>query len=335
MLSVASAVAGGTYVDAALSRVSVGDWSRQWLDGQVQLKESTRARYAGILRVQVLPTWEKVPLSSVRHADVSAWVRGMSAGGLAASTVRQAHRVLSMVLAYAVTDGRLARNPAAGVPLPRAARSSKRFLSHGQVAALASACGDDRLIVEVLAMTGLRFGELAALRVGRVDLLRRRLSVVESVTEVAGRVVWSAPKTHATRSVPVPPSVIDALAVQVAGKGPDDLVFTAPGGGVLRLRNFRRRNFNTAAAAVGLDGLTPHELRHTAASLAISAGANVKAVQRMLGHASAAMTLDVYAGLFADDLDEVAARMDAARAAVPPVCPTAPVVDLDARRAVP
>ncbi len=78
--------------------------------------------------------------------------------------------------------------------------------------------------------------------------------------------------------------------------------------------------FDDAASAVGLDGLTPHELRHTAASLAVSAGANVKAVQRMLGHASASMTLDVYSGLFDDDLDGVAERLDAARA-VPPVSP--------------
>jgi Phage integrase family len=80
----------------------------------------------------------------------------------------------------------------------------------------------------------------------------------------------------------------------------------------LRNLNFRRDVFDAAAAAAGLGGLTPHELRHTAASLAVSAGANVKAVQRMLGHASAAMTLDVYSGLFDGDLDGVAAAMDAA-----------------------
>ncbi len=81
---------------------------------------------------------------------------------------------------------------------------------------------------------------------------------------------------------------------------------------MLRNRVFRRAGFDKAAAGMGLDGLVPHELRHTAASLAVSAGANVKAVQRMLGHASAAMTLDTYADLFDDDLDAVAERLDAA-----------------------
>jgi integrase len=113
----------------------------------------------------------------------------------------------------------------------------------------------------------------------------------------------------------------------VAGKSPDDLVFTTWRGKPLRNENFRRAVFNKAAADAGLEGLTPHELRHTAASLAVSAGANVKAVQRMLGHASAAMTLDVYSGLFDDDLDGVAERMDSLRG-VSEMCHDATVTPL-------
>lgn len=79
---------------------------------------------------------------------------------------------------------------------------------------------------------------------------------------------------------------------------------------MLRNNNFRRRVVDGAATAAGLAGLTPHELRHTVASLAVAEGANVKAVQRMIRHASAAMTLDVYADLFEDDLDQVADRLD-------------------------
>jgi integrase len=111
----------------------------------------------------------------------------------------------------------------------------------------------------------------------------------------------------------------------MAGKPPDALIFVSRRGAVLRNLNFRRDDFDPAATAVGLDGLTPHELRHTAASLAVSAGANVKAVQRMLGHASAAMTLDVYSGLFEDDLDGVAERLDVG-ARVYSVCTDTPIV---------
>jgi len=146
--------------------------------------------------------------------------------------------------------------------------------------------------------------------------------VSESVTEVRGRLTWSTPKTHQTRSVPVPSTLATRIEELVDGRDPDEPIFSAPGGGVLRLRNWRTRVFDPARDAAGLQDLTPHDLRHTAASLAIASGANVKAVQRMLGHASAAMTLDVYAGLFGDDLDAVAEALDSL---VP--APTPPVVE--------
>jgi len=107
--------------------------------------------------------------------------------------------------------------------------------------------------------------------------------VAESVTEVNDRAVFGTPKTHQRRSVPLPRFLVEPVAAQIAGRAGDELVFTSPTGEVLRNNNFRRRVFDRAAASVGLAGLTPHELRHTAASLAVAEGANVKAVQRMLG----------------------------------------------------
>jgi integrase len=152
--------------------------------------------------------------------------------------------------------------------------------------------------VGVLAYTGLRWGEPSALKVKRVDLVRRRLDIAEASTEAGGYVVVGTPKTHQRRSVPIPRFLVDELADHIAGKSPDDLVFTAQAGTVLRNSNFRPRVFDPAAASVCLAGLTPHELQHTASSLAVATGTNVKVVQLVLGHASAAMTLDVYAGLF-------------------------------------
>jgi integrase len=95
--------------------------------------------------------------------------------------------------------------------------------------------------------------------------------------------VSGTPKTHQRRSVGMPRFLVDELAEHIASKGPDDFVFTCGRGGQVRLMNFRRRSFDVAATQAGLDGLTPHDRRHTAASLAVASGANVKAVQRMLG----------------------------------------------------
>jgi integrase len=252
-----------------------------------------------------------VKLNEVSHADVQAWASALGASR-SASTAIKAHRVLSLVLALAVRDGRLVRNPADGIGLPRETQRDRHYLSHAEVAALADAAGADRALILVLAYTGLRFGELAALRVRRLDPARRRIEVAESVTSVNGALIWGTPKGHARRWVSIPRFVAAELGIVVAGRGPDKLVFESHHGGVLRSSNFRRDVFGPAAGASGLDGLVPHALRHTAASLAIAAGADVKVVQQMLGHKSATMTLDLYGHLFESRLDEVADRLDAA-----------------------
>jgi integrase len=103
-----------------------------------------------------------------------------------------------------------------------------------------------------------------------IDLARGRIEVSEAVTDVNGQMVFGTPKSHHARWLPVPRFLRVELAEQVAGKGFDDLVFPSPQGSVLRVQNFRRRCFDRAATQVGLAGLVPHELRHTAASLAIA-----------------------------------------------------------------
>jgi integrase len=173
---------------------------------------------------------------------------------------------------------------------------------------------------------------MAALRVGRLDFLRRRALIAESVTLVNGVQTWGTPKGHERREVPIPRFLLDELSGQVVGKRSDDLVFTGFRGAVLRAQGFQRTALTPAARAAGLDGLHPHALRHTAASLAIASGADVKVIQQMLGHKSATMTLDLYGHLFGDRLDEVADALDAAsaaaRALVYPTCAGAEIIAL-------
>ncbi len=118
-------------------------------------------------------------------------------------------------------------------------------------------------------------------------------------------------KDHQARTVPIPAIVSEELARFRAEQTPSDLVFPSVNRTPLRNRNFRRDVFDGAVAALGLD-ITPHNLRDTAASLAIQSGASVVAVARLLGHESAATTLNHYAAFFPTDLDDVASRLNAA-----------------------
>ncbi|WKG03055.1 site-specific integrase [Mycolicibacterium sp. HK-90] len=262
-------------------------------------------------------------MADVQTSAIRAWVDQLHQTGSEAPTIENALGVLRMVLALAVEDRRIPRNPCDGVKAPRRKHSARAYLTHQQVDELANVMDRDALVVRFLAYTGLRYGEMAALKVRDFDMLRRRVNIRESVTEVSGKLTWSTPKNHERRSVPFPKFLVADLAARMEGKGREDLVFAAPAGGVLRIATFRTRVFNKAVDQLrGLDGdgepttdwprPTLHDLRHTAASLAISAGANVKAVQTMLGHKSAALTLDTYADLFPDDLEAVADAFDSA-----------------------
>jgi integrase len=318
--TIETSVITGNYVDPARGKITMSRMADKWLKTQGHLKPSTYARYEGIVEKWIKPRWGTTPLVKISHEDVAEWISTIR---LSPASVTYIHRVFSLILELAVRGGRVSRNPAHGVRLPKNTKTEKRFLTREEVFRLADAAAEYPIpdigeqygvLILVLAFCGLRWGEIAALKVKRLDIMRRRLMVAETLSEVNGHLLWGTPKNHAARSVPIPSFLADRLGQICAERSTDDLVFTTWRGKPLRNLNFRRDVFDKAAEDAGLSGLTPHELRHTAASLMVSAGANVKAVQRALGHASAAMTLDVYSGLFDDDLDGVAERLDAATA---------------------
>lgn len=315
-------LARGEWVDPARGRITVGAWSAAWLERvSLRLKATTVADYESLIRTCVLPDWERVPINAVTFAEVDAWVAGLSRRGLGASRVRKAHRVLSLMMTAAIKDARLSRNPCTGVTLPRLQAKEPRFLTAESVRALAAAVGDHYApLVYVLATCGLRWGEATALQVADVDLMRRRVRVSQSVSEVNGVLVWSTTKTHQARSVALPGFVADMLTVHLAGLPADALCFTSPDGAVLRNQNFRHRVWDRAVREAGLHTLTPHDLRHTAASLAIDSGATVLAVSRMLGHSSPVLTLTTYSHLFDATIDELADRMNGAFLDLPAAC---------------
>lgn len=342
LLGIEHGKATGAYVNPRLGRMTFGEWWTAWRKSRVDLRVSTQARDDTYYKNHIQGRFAAVPLASVDREMLREWVAELNAKGLAPATVHKAVQLVSMTLSAAVDDRRLARNPAERLPLPKIVVEEMMIITPAQVIALADVI-DERYStwVTTAAYTGLRFGELAGLRRGRVDLMHRRVEVSEVVVEVRGHHHFGPPKTRAgRRSVPVSGALAGMLTTYTEGLGSGDLLFTAPDGGTLRGSLFRRRVWQRATVAMGLGemvpvdgkapryhGLRPHDLRHTAVSLWIAAGASPKEVAVWAGHSSVVTVLDRYGHLLPGQEDRVTSALDAMFAAQPgPV--TAPVVNL-------
>ena len=301
----------GQYVAPGLGMITVGEKAPAWLSRkQSDVAPSNYRTLESAWRVHVQPVWGTTRLADVDLAAVERWIGTLRRKRGATVTIR-AYGVLAGILDDAVKSRRLASNPARGVEnLPK--RHGKRhvYLSAEDVGRLALGAGHHRPLVLTLAYCGIRWGEAVALRVADVEFLRRRLSVSENAVQLGVRHAVGPTKGGKARSVPVPAFVLEELSVQCRGKAPGDLVFPGPGGGYLPRPKSTNGWFIRAVKLAGVQKITPHDLRHTCASLAVSAGVNVLALSRMLGHTSAKITLDTYADLFDDDLDAVAEALD-------------------------
>lgn len=305
--------ARGAWIDPRLGRKAFGDWAREWFEGAAHLRPSSRARVESDLRVYLLPRFGARALATITPVEVRSFVADLSAAGLSPASVRKAYNVLSPMMRAAVEAGLIGRSPCLGVRLPAAQAREMRFLHPEEVSRLAGAVPDRyRALVALGAYGGLRFGELAGLRVRDVDFLRSRLTVAEAIVEVGGRLYRGRTKTGPRRMVTLPRFLTEALAAHLAAfpPGPEGLVFTAPEGGPLRRSAFRPRVWLPATRGAGLEGLRVHDLRHTAAALAIEAGAHPKAIAERLGHASITTTLNTYGHLFPAIDEELAGRLD-------------------------
>lgn len=304
----------GEWVDPSNSKKLLGPIAEAWFDSFLDLQPNTLAGYRQTLNKHILPTWGTRAVGSIGFSEVQAWVTKLSKT-LSSSSTRQIFFNLRSILDFAIQDKKLKKNVCAGVRLPKLPKTSHPYLSHEEVLRLAEASGTSFDIVLTLAYTGLRVGELVGLRVGSIDFETNHLNIVEAISERGGFLIEGLPKNGETRRVPFPDFIKPFLSDRIQGKHNDARVFTSPKGEVLRIGNFRRDVFKPAVSRVQkLDpefpNLTPHNLRHTTASLAISAGANIKSLQTMLGHAKASITLDVYADLFVEDLTAVSVALN-------------------------
>lgn len=334
-------IRSGRYVDPRDGERLIGRVGDEAFARLNHVKDATWNRYRRDWEAHVAPFWGGRPLSALTPAAVSAWVASLADGSadschrspLAPSSIKGVRVALSIAVGYARRNRWLASDPLEGVSWPKVPRVSGRvYLTMDQVDALARAAsripcpkGATAYVegagttVLFLAYTGLRLGEALALCVSDVDLRHMRVSVSRTLTTArdSKRETIGTPKSGRSRRVPVPMFLKEPLKRLMAGHAGSDPLFRSPRGGRWSETNWRNRVWRPALAAAGLDrmeGLTPHSLRHTYASLAIANGADVKTLQNAMGHSSAAMTLDIYADLWPDRLDDVTAAIERAYA---------------------
>ena len=293
----------GAWVAPERGRRAVSEYADLWLS-TLTCKPKTRAGYESILNRWILPAFGSRPVSKVSWSVIERFKANMAEAQKSPQTIKNALNVLRPILGAAVRDGALLKNPVDDVKSSGVRLSSRaRFESAETIVALAETMDDaSGLHVLFAAFTGLRAGECAALRVSDLDLLRSRVTVRESVSEVHGRIVFTTTKNHSARSVAIPRFLCERLATHLELRGvardPKGMVFTSPDGSVLRHSNYYRRVFKPAVKAFGLDGFRFHDLRHTCAAMLIQQGAHPRAIMERLGHSSIKVTLDTYGHLF-------------------------------------
>lgn len=337
---IAADLEAGVYRDPKAAKAKVAEVAEEWFTAKTpRWAPKTRRLYREILDGYVIPRWGSIAVGAVAYGDYATWLSGLhKKPGLqgsalrvvGASRVQSIHHVMLGVMTWAVKSKRILENPIRALDtLPTVAKGKRHYLDHQQIAALADAVAGletaygkpkpmvnvYRVMVLTLAYCGLRIGEAIALRAGSVDLDAHELHVTEAIIEGDdGKPTLGLPKGGKIRVVGIPEFLVMELKVLKSGLDEEDLMFPSPRGDLIVAYNWRERVFRPAVKAAELPaGTTPHTLRHSFASLSVAEGADVKTLQSAMGHASATMTLDVYADLFPARVGEVASALGRAR----------------------
>lgn len=302
----------GAYVDPAAGRVSFRAYAEAWRLAQPH-RPNTAARVKSQLVRHVYPVLGDRRIASIRPSEVQALSTALGAV-LAPGSVRTLMATVGAVFAAAARDRVIGLDPAAGVALPEVPRKRIVPLTVEQVEALVDAAPDRyRALIVTAAGTGLRQGEVFGLQIRDVDFLRRVVRVERQVQPgVGGAVVGPLKNRSAYRSIPVGATVVDALAAHLNAwpAAGEQFVFRTPVGRAYSRNAFNARVWSPLRVAAGMPTIGMHDLRHFYASALIRAGLNVRVVSERLGHANAAMTLNVYSHLWPDDEDRTRTAID-------------------------
>jgi integrase len=320
-----ASIGQGAYVER--SRMSVAEFVASRIDqwqaaGDISARSAER--YRSTASCQIAPHIGSRPLQKLTRLDLEAWHTALRNGGLAARTIGIAHRLLGTALRDAERDGLVVRNVAKFQRAPKV--EAEEVVIVRDVPALIEALKGSQLYPIVIAalFTGMRLGELLALRDGRLDLDRGVIQVREALEPTAGGICFKVPKTKAgRRDITLPTIVIETLRehrrellerrvrLGLGRLSPADLLFTSPDGSPAK-PNSISVGWSRFASRIGIPEVTFHALRHTHASQLIAQGVDIVTISKRLGHANPNITLGIYAHLFATDDSRASAAINSA-----------------------
>jgi integrase len=310
--------------------MTVGEYLDVWLKGSVygSVRQSTYDRDTNLVNNHIKPLLGGLKLKKLNSAHIQSFYRDRLDTGLSSSTVHKMHDILRRGLAQAVKWHLVPRNVADVVKPPRPVPKEMVALTTDETRRLLDAAAEDRLeALYILAVhTGMRQGELLALRWQDVDMENAVVSVRRTLTRSGGKVTFGELKTKKSRrSIRLAPQATEALRahlerqlrdMEILGDRYRDqgLVFTTDTGAPINPSNLRQRSFAPLLKRVGLPHMRFHDLRHTCATLLLSRGVHPKFIQELLGHATIAITLDTYSHVMPSMGDATAKAMEDALA---------------------
>ena len=289
------------WIDPRLSEVSFSSWAKDWLECDPGKRETTKARDGIVVNLHLLPVFKSRPVHQITPMDVQKLVNAWAAGS-APNTVHRQYRTLAAIMRSAVNSDIIVKSPCRGIKLPKIHRKEARLINGDELEALGTQLGQFAPMAYLGALLGLRWGEVAGLRVKDLDLLNQKISVSQQVSRgMSGQPLVSQPKTQSSiRTLAMPDSLVERLAFHLQqlgmdGRHGDALIFADDNGGPLSYSNWRRRSWVPSCTGAGLSGLGFHDLRRANATVMVASGVDIKTAQRRMGHADPRMTLTIYA----------------------------------------
>lgn len=325
-----SEIDGGTHIDA--KRITVAQFLEQWLEHtKASVSPRTFARYGEIARKSIAPAIGNVTLAQLKPQQISTmYAKALTSGrrdgkgGLSPRTVHHLHRVTKQALRQAVKWQMLVRNPVDAVDAPKVERQTMQTFDMEQTAEALTLAKPHRVFVPALlaALCGLRRGEVAALRWGRIDLDRAEASIVESAEQIGSVVRYKPPKSGRGRHIALPAYVVEELrawrvrqAQELLRLGvrpsPDTFIVTREDGQPMQPDSITQQ-WDRFITRSELPQIRFHDLRHAHATHLLASGVNPKIASERLGHSKVQITLDLYSHVMPGMQEDAVSRVDAA-----------------------